>query len=672
MKSSTFITLLFLIGTSTLPLADALAQCQSPSNLSTTNILGTSADLAWSAVSGARRYRLQYRVSGTTNWTSIRTRNTQITISNLIPGNTYDWKVKTICRGQSSSYSPISSFTTASTCPIPTPFMPLGIGSHQATLVWLNINSQVSSYNLRWREVGHSTWNVVTGISTNLYIVEDLSPLTTYEYAVQSVCGGTNSVFSSTVQWTTPENVCTAPLGYQVTNLSTDFVSLLWQAVGGTEHYRIRYRTIGSATWLFKDFIGSTSTTISNLFPNTTYESQVQSECTLGATDWSQLISFTTDQISACTSPQNLFASMVSATSATHNWDPVVGALDYTMRRRIEGTQGWTSFQTTQTSLTTYLLASGTTYEFQVKAHCNIGDSPFSPSAFYTTQGDPPCPQATNLIVDDITPTSADFDWDDVPGVLHYRFEWRPQGSTNWSWVQTTSSHIARSGLLPDTPYEWRVGSLCTSGGTYTFSSIESFVTASAGQCTVPSGLFVLGLGQTQATLIWSSVPEANSYDVRLRPTGSSSWSTLSGITSNLKVVSGLIPGTEYEWQVSAQCSSGSSNFSSSDLFVTQAASDAQSNSSWQQNLSQNQHREALAKIYPNPTSNLLVIEGENLQTILVYNGVGQLVIAKKLGPEVEKSIIKLREYELGAGLFMVITKTEQGWTAPQKIILEK
>ena len=471
-------------------------------------------------------------------------------------------------------------------------------------------------------------------------------------------------MFSGSVQWITPENVCTAPQNLMTTNIGFDFANLSWGAVGGTEHYRVRYREVGSNQWLFRDFIGNTFTTIPNLFPNVTYESQVQSECTLGATDWSNLITFTTTQIPTCDPPQNLFASMITVSSAKHNWDPVVGALEYIMRRRVLGSQTWVEFTTTENFIPTYALAANTHYEFQVKTTCTVGDSPFSGSAFYTTDDVLPCAAPTNLMVDDITPSSADFDWSDVTGVLTYQMEWRIQGTSNWSSVTTTSSHISRTGLTPASTYEWRVGAKCNSGGTYTFSTIETFQTAAVNQCTTPNGLFVLGIGQTQATLTWGSIPEANNYDARIRPTGSTTWTNLPNITSNLKVVFGLLPATECEWQVRSNCLSGASSYSGSDTFTTQASSDASTNSDLEgfQLASTSSHARK-PTLYPNPaTSGQINIEmpgtDENLH-LVIRNIAGQMVANLVIAQQKQK--IDLNNLGIHPGIYGVVAVSKSG-----------
>ncbi|MDH3243638.1 MAG: fibronectin type III domain-containing protein [Saprospiraceae bacterium] len=620
-----FLTILFLLIATQI----TEAACPKPGNLDEANITATSALLSWDNVSKAVYYELRYKDSGPGTWIMITVFDNSYNLQGLMGSTTYKWQVRSFCSGGNSRWSKASNFTTTGDCPTPTPFTPLGVGSHQATLVWSNESGTAISYDVRYKEISDPNWIEITGIPTNLKIITGLDPLTTYEYQVRSNCASGSSPYSFSVEFTTPENVCTAPQNLSLVAVGEDFATLTWGAVGGAEHYTVRYREVGTTEYLFNDFIFSTTTTLQNLFPGTTYESQVRVECTLGTTDWSDILIFTTDQISQCAVPGNINSSMITATSAKHSWDAVTGGIQYTMRRRIAGTGSW-SFQitTTETSVTTFGLTPNTTYEFQVQAYCNIGDSDFSTSVFYTTLDDPPCETPQNLFVDDITPTSATFHWDPVSVVIHYILEYRPQGFSKWTSVTTTGTLISRTGLTPATVYEWRVGVLCTSGGTVTYTGIETFMTADENQCTTPSGLLVLGIQATQATLIWGSIPEAADYDVRIRPTGSSNWTNYPGVGTNLLVVFGLTPSTEYEWQVRSNCSTGSSAYSPSDLFTTTSSLRTSHHGSLISEV------EVEQRIYPNPAHDFIEIEWQGFDVakvqIQMFDGLGRIMASKK------------------------------------------
>ncbi|MBK7869205.1 MAG: T9SS type A sorting domain-containing protein [Saprospiraceae bacterium] len=87
--------------------------------------------------------------------------------------------------------------------------------------------------------------------------------------------------------------------------------------------------------------------------------------------------------------------------------------------------------------------------------------------------------------------------------------------------------------------------------------------------CLTATGLNATNVTTNSATLNWIAATNANSYDVRLRPVGSSTWS--SGTTTSTSInATELSPNTQYEFQVQTNCSSTESNFSASATFTTQ------------------------------------------------------------------------------------------------------
>lgn len=87
-----------------------------------------------------------------------------------------------------------------------------------------------------------------------------------------------------------------------------------------------------------------------------------------------------------------------------------------------------------------------------------------------------------------------------------------------------------------------------------------------------PSILQVTNIAQQAATLSWSAVSGASSYEVRFRPVGDPSW-TASMTTGTMVSISRLQMCTPYEYQVKAVTPYASSPFSSSSTFNTQGCS---------------------------------------------------------------------------------------------------
>jgi hypothetical protein len=88
--------------------------CAVTTNLTTSNITGTSAKLNWDAA-GAEGYKIRFKVSGTGDWILRYSTGLSKTLNNLSPNTGYTWEVKTYCTinpGVSSDWSVKQSFTT--------------------------------------------------------------------------------------------------------------------------------------------------------------------------------------------------------------------------------------------------------------------------------------------------------------------------------------------------------------------------------------------------------------------------------------------------------------------------------------------------------------------------------------------------------------------------------
>lgn len=87
--------------------------CDTPTGLTASNITDNSAELSWTAVTGAQSYDVRYRPQGASAWTMQNTANTTITINGLMAEMPYEWQVATVCSASSSPFSASSTFTTA-------------------------------------------------------------------------------------------------------------------------------------------------------------------------------------------------------------------------------------------------------------------------------------------------------------------------------------------------------------------------------------------------------------------------------------------------------------------------------------------------------------------------------------------------------------------------------
>ncbi|SFI25872.1 reprolysin-like metallopeptidase [Halpernia frigidisoli] len=82
-----------------------------PTNLVASNITSSGVTLSWDAVSNAT-YVLQYRVVGTTPWTTVNTANISTVITGLDDSVAYEAQIAAVCSGTTGTFSASTNFTT--------------------------------------------------------------------------------------------------------------------------------------------------------------------------------------------------------------------------------------------------------------------------------------------------------------------------------------------------------------------------------------------------------------------------------------------------------------------------------------------------------------------------------------------------------------------------------
>jgi len=105
-----------------LPSPTAPVPCGIPGGLSASSITTSSATLAWTAMSGALNYDVDYKAVSSTTWINVATKTTslQVGLTGLSAYSAYDYRVRANCSTGAGSYAS-AQFTTAaavvSTCP---------------------------------------------------------------------------------------------------------------------------------------------------------------------------------------------------------------------------------------------------------------------------------------------------------------------------------------------------------------------------------------------------------------------------------------------------------------------------------------------------------------------------------------------------------------------------
>ncbi len=182
---------------------------------------------------------------------------------------------------------------------------------------------------------------------------------------------------------------------------------------------------------------------------------------------------------------------------------------------------------------------------------------------FTTTIGGaaPVCNAPAGLNATSITTTSANLNWTAVSGAASYLVEYKANTSSTWTTAASaaTTTSVAITGLTQSTLYDYRVTTTCATGSST--ATAAQFTTATP-TCGTPTGLTASAITTTSATVSWSVVSSANSYDVDYKTAAATTWTNAATATTASSVaLSGLVSGIVYDYRVRANCTGVSSNY---------------------------------------------------------------------------------------------------------------
>ena len=551
----------------------SVLHCHTPTNLLTSNILLDRVTLNWDAVSGADHYDVLFSADGI-SWQYIPyIYSTSRTKSGLSPGNTYYWRVRSVCSPNDTSFvsqwSAIDTLSTPDLCTTPNNTSSSSIGLTSAVLTWDPITN-ISEYVVRIKRTNQpwSAWAYDT-VSSNTYTAINLNSASTYHWQVRAICfpiGSNNSSFSSYTVFNTL-TPCPNPNGLTIDSVSVSSAYLSWNPVSGAHHYLVLYSEQGSNTWSSQVTTNS-SITLSGLLTYHPYVWKLLVYCDPNGLNNSDTITgpnFST--ANPCTAPNNLSVSNILLDRFTMNWDAVSLANRYEIRIREVGSIWDTITNVFGTSRTKSNLNSATTYEWQIRSICNSSGSSFSdwsPTQTITTLT--PCAVPNNLSSSNVLLTTANLSWDAVPGAWAYRVRYRVSGS--WTIDTTYTNSISLSNLSNSSTYSWQVKSMCDPSGinNSVWTSVQNFTTLTP--CANPHSFSVSQITLNSAKLSWSGPNNPYRYYVWYKGVNDSLWIQLTILpsfingTNAYKTVTGLNPATTYEWKVQSNCLSNNTNLS--------------------------------------------------------------------------------------------------------------
>jgi subtilisin family serine protease len=188
------------------------------------------------------------------------------------------------------------------------------VSDTSATFTWNSAPGAVG-FDLYYRPVGTNIWTDVYGV-TSPYSVTGLAACTEYEFQVLAICDTDSSEWSQSHVFTT-DGCCLPPAGLTLTAATDTSATFTWDDLLAAESYNVEYSVEGSSSWTVFGGITGSSFELTGLEPCKDYQFRVQTVCDTGLTDFSDILSFTTQGCGACT---DLAYCETKGEDATEEW----------------------------------------------------------------------------------------------------------------------------------------------------------------------------------------------------------------------------------------------------------------------------------------------------------------------------------------------------------------
>ncbi len=410
-----------------------------PTGLAASNVTTNSFTLNWNASSGATSYDVQIRPQGG-SWSTYNTTSTSYNASGLNSGTTYEAQVRAKNDAGSSSYSTAISISTLAGIPAtPTGLNTSSVTTSSATLSW-NASSNATSYDVQVRVQGGS-WATYNTSNTS-YNATGLQSSTIYEWQVRAKNASGASSYSSTVQFTTLDDIvqyCTS----KGNNYSYEWISSI----------TIGSYTNSSGAAGYTDFTSEVIT----LEAGKTYSISLTPGFASSTYNEYWKIWVDLNGNSVFDANELLFdPGSMSKTTVTGSMTIPAGTNPINTRLRIS-----MKYNGAQTACETFSYGEVEDYTVQ------IIEGSITPPA-----------TPTGLTASSITTSSASLSWNASADATSYDVQIRPQGGS-WSVYTTSSTNYAVNGLNASTTYEWQVRAKNANGNS-AYSAISTFTTQNA------------------------------------------------------------------------------------------------------------------------------------------------------------------------------------------------
>ncbi|MDO7873391.1 fibronectin type III domain-containing protein [Hymenobacter sp. ASUV-10] len=414
-----------------------------------------------------------------------------------------------------------------------------------------------TSYSITYTAAGGTPVTITATASP--VTLTGLLGLTSYSVSVLPLCtsGGTST--ATTTSFTTLVAPCGVATNLAASNITDTSADISFTPGVNNTSYVVTYTAAGGSPVTVTPAPAGSPFSLSGLLAGTVYTVSITPTCASGGTSSAATFTFATTA-PPCDPVTNLTSSNVTSTSANISFTPGASNASYVVTYTPFGGAPVTVTPAISGSPFTLTgLASTTQYTVTVTPTCTNTGIGTTVSTTFSTPAPPICNAVTNILVGNLTTTSAEIAF--TPGTNNTSFEitYTPAGGQPTT-VTTGGSPYILTNLTPGVVYTVVITPTCSAGGT-AGPAQATFTTVAV--CDGVTALAVGSITTTSASVSFTPGTNNTAYTVTYTAVGVPPVTVTPTPTASPVVLSNLTPGTAYTVTVTPTCASGTAPTSS-------------------------------------------------------------------------------------------------------------
>lgn len=201
-------------------------QCMAPYGLEVAQSPGTlNYTISWNDLIAAEDYRLEYRLGGITEWTSVELNNVNTAaLENLLACVSYEARVAAYCTDSLSMWSQVITWETDGCCIQPQTLQIIASSATTLTLLWNEVLA-ASGYTIIAADVNGNTQQWLIS-ETDTFTINNLTPCSNYTISISSACSNPEGTAYEIPVFTTGcEDCALIPYCSTSANADVEFIS---------------------------------------------------------------------------------------------------------------------------------------------------------------------------------------------------------------------------------------------------------------------------------------------------------------------------------------------------------------------------------------------------------------------------------------------------------------